>query len=86
MLYPMIFKRKSFHLFKDTEHISASELDQINSFFSACTPLCRDIQVDMQIVPAAKTTKKATIANLERIDVITPSFLEFFSNIMLRDG
>ena len=57
-LYPMIFKRKSFHLFKDAGHISASELDQINSFFSACTPLCRNIRVDMQIVPADKTTCK----------------------------
>lgn len=57
-LYPMIFKRKSFHFFKDTGHISVSELDQINSFFSSCTPLCCNIRADMQIVPAEKTTCK----------------------------
>ena len=55
-LYPMIFKRKSFHIFKNTGHISAHELDQIKTFFSTCKPLHPDISVDMKIVPASRTT------------------------------
>ena len=40
MLYNMIFKRKSFHIFKDIGTISAAELCEIEekyrSFFAAC--------------------------------------------------
>ena len=57
-LYPMIFKRKSFHIFKDAGHTSTYELDQIRDFFSICHPLIPDIRVDMKIVPADRTTCK----------------------------
>ena len=57
-LYPMIFKRKSFHLFKDVGSISQRELSQIEDFFYKCNPLFPDIPVEMKIVPAAETTCK----------------------------
>lgn len=57
-LYPMIFKRKSFHLFKDVGLISQRELSQIEDSFRRCQPLLPDIPVEMKIVPAAETTCK----------------------------
>lgn len=57
-MYPMIFKRKSFHLFKGIRHISDEELAQIEEVFRACQPLCPDIRVGIKIVPAEKTTCK----------------------------
>ena len=58
MMYPMIFKRKSFHLFKDTGSISASELADIEEKFKTIQPLNSSIKVNMKIVPAAETTCK----------------------------
>ena len=58
ILYPMIFKQKSFHLFKDTGSISATELLDIGEKFRTCKPLAADIRVDMKIVPAGETTCK----------------------------
>ena len=58
MLYQMIFKRKSFHIFKDIGEISPSELAQIEEMFQACKPLVPGIRVGMKIVPAEKTTCK----------------------------
>lgn len=57
-LYPMIFKRKSFHLFKNTGSIRQEELSQIEDFFRKCKPLIPEIPVEMKIVPAAETTCK----------------------------
>ena len=58
LLYKMIFKRKSFHLFKEAGIISTAELDLIRDFFYASKPLAADIKVDIKIVPADKTTCK----------------------------
>jgi len=51
-LYPMIFKRKSFHLFRDIgkEHITEEELKDIEIQFSNLKPLVEDIPVKMKIV------------------------------------
>lgn len=57
-LYPMIFKRKSFHLFKNIGAISQRELSQIENFFRKCKPLIPEIPVEMRIVLAAETTCK----------------------------
>lgn len=57
-LYPMIFKRKSFHLFKDTGTISKEELAQMKDYFDKCSPLLPEIKVEMKIVPAEQTTCK----------------------------
>lgn len=57
-MYQMIFKRRSFHLFRDTGRISREELDQIQEAFCRCSPLHPDIRVEMKLVPAAQTTCK----------------------------
>ena len=58
MEYQMIFKRKSFHLFKDTGHLSDMELVQIEDAFRSCRTLVPEIKVDMIIVPADQTSCK----------------------------
>ena len=57
-LYQMVFKRKSFHIFKNTLIISEEELAQIETAFLECKPLIPEIKVAMKIVPAAATTCK----------------------------
>ena len=57
-LYQMVFKRKSFHIFKNTLIISEEELAQIETAFQECKPLIPEIKVGMKIVPAAATTCK----------------------------
>lgn len=59
-LYQMIFKRKSFHLFRNAgnEMLSANELEQIEMHYRTLTPLCPDIRTAMRIVPASETTCK----------------------------
>ncbi len=58
VLYQMVFKRKSFHLFRGigNEKLSAGELSEIKAFWQSLTPLCPDIQVAMEIVPESQTT------------------------------
>ena len=50
-LYPMIYKRKSFHLFRDTgdEKISSEELNDIVEKFYQLKPLVKDIKVQIKI-------------------------------------
>lgn len=57
-LYPMIFKRKSFHIFRDIGKISADELRDIEQKYTTLTPLVNGIKTDIKIVPADKTTCK----------------------------
>lgn len=57
-LYPMIFKRKSFHFFREIGIISQTELMQIESQYKKLTPLVDDIRTSIRIVPANKTTCK----------------------------
>ena len=51
-LYEMIFKRKSFHLFRNigNEHIAKEELKDIEEKFSKLKPLVEDIKVKIKIV------------------------------------
>lgn len=58
LLYQMIFKRKSFHIFKDIGSISKDELTLIEETFHRCKPLSAEIKVEMKIVPAEQTTCK----------------------------
>ncbi len=59
-LYPMIFKRKSFHLFRGTgaSRLSGAELEEIQAFWQSLTPLCPDIRTAMRIVPEAAVTNQ----------------------------
>lgn len=57
-LYAMIFKRKSFHLFRNTgtAPIPTQQLEEIKHQFKMLEPLDKNIQVAMEIVPAKETT------------------------------
>ena len=50
-LYDMIFKRKSFHLFRNTGdvNITEAELNEINNIISSLTPLVSDIKTKIII-------------------------------------
>ena len=59
-LYEMIFKRKSFHLFRDRndETINDIEIEDIIKTFNNFEPLYKDIKVKIKIVKAEETTCK----------------------------
>ena len=57
-LYPMIFKRKSFHIFRDIGRIDSHELQSIEEAYKTFTPLVGDIKTAIKIVPADETTCK----------------------------
>jgi len=59
-LYDMIFKRKSFHLFRNigNEHITNDELNDIEKAFNTFKPLVEDIKVKMKIVKDSTTCKR----------------------------
>ena len=59
-LYEMIFKRKSFHLFRNigNEHISEEELKNIEDEFTKLKPLVENIKVKIKIVKDNTTCKR----------------------------
>ena len=59
-LYNMIFKRKSFHLFRNVgkEKITEKELKEIEKQFISFTPLVEDIKVKMKIVKDSTNCKR----------------------------
>ena len=59
-LYDMIFKRKSFHLFRNigNEKITENELKDIENEFNNVKPLVDDIKVKMKIVKDSTTCKR----------------------------
>lgn len=59
-LYDMIFKRKSFHLFRNigSEKITEEELKHIENKFINITPLVKDIKVKMKIVKDSTTCRR----------------------------
>ena len=56
--YKQIFKRKSFHIFKNTEVITDNELGRLNDFINTVKPLNAEIKTEIHIVPEAQTTCK----------------------------
>ena len=57
-LYPMIFKRKSFHTYMNTgdAKLSRQELDDISAAFEKLTPLMPDIRMKMTVRKEADST------------------------------
>ena len=57
-MYDMIFKRKSFHLFKNTgdKKISIEELNKIKNELKKLVPLNENIKIDIKIVRASETS------------------------------
>ena len=60
LFYDMIFKRKSFHLFRNIGEgrISKEELQDIEETYKKLTPLFLEIRTAIRIVPAKETTCK----------------------------
>ena len=58
VLYEMIFKRKSFHLFRERLELTEDELREIEAVWKQLVPLVADIRTDIRIVPAEETTCK----------------------------
>ena len=58
--YPMIFKRKSFHLFRNVgeEKLEASEITDIENAWNTFEPLYPDIKTAIRIVPSEKVNFK----------------------------
>lgn len=55
MLYEMIFKRKSFHIFRDVYGvITNEEIDLIDNFFAKIKLLVDGIKTEMRIAPCQK--------------------------------
>lgn len=59
-LYNAIFKRKSFHLFRNMgkERLSSDDIKSIEEIYKTLTPLYSDIKTAIRIVPENKTTCK----------------------------
>lgn len=59
-LYNMIFKRKSFHLFRNIgdKHITDEEIKDIENKFNTFIPLVEDIKVKIKIVKDSTTCKR----------------------------
>ena len=57
IFYEMIFKRKSFHIFRNVgnESISIDELGDIQNAYSEFTPLNPEIKTAIRIVPEKQT-------------------------------
>lgn len=56
--YKQIFKRKSFHFFKETEKITEEDLNKIKDFITTLKPLNSNIKTQICIVPESDTTCK----------------------------
>lgn len=57
-MYQMIWKRKSFHIFRNIQHISPMELEDIKKKYQTLKPLVKDIKTDIKIVPGENTNCK----------------------------
>lgn len=56
--YKQIFKRKSFHIFKDTDTLTSAEIENLEAFIKTVKPLDAEIKTQIRIVPENATTSK----------------------------
>ena len=56
--YKQIFKRKSFHLFRETEQMTKEDINKLNAFIGSVKPLNPQIKTEICIVPESETTCK----------------------------
>lgn len=56
--YKQIFKRKSFHLFRDTGMITDQDIRELEEFIGTVKPLYVEIKTEVRIVPENETTCK----------------------------
>lgn len=58
IFYDMIFKRKSFHIFRDIGKIEPEELEKIEEAYKTLKPLDENIRTKIRILPAGSTSCK----------------------------
>lgn len=56
--YKQIFKRKSFHIFKNTEMLTDADIEKLEAFIKSVKPLTSEIRTEIFIVPETETTCK----------------------------
>lgn len=56
--YDMIFKRKSFHIFKETQSLTKDDIGEIEHQIKQLIPLVKEIDVVFRVVPKQETTCK----------------------------
>lgn len=56
--YKQIFKRKSFHIFKNTEQLTNEDMERLKAFLGSVKPLDPQIKTKILIVPEKETTCK----------------------------
>ena len=56
--YQSIFKRKSFHLFRDTKKLNEEDLNDLSKFLETLVPLYPEIRTKIKIVKESETTCK----------------------------
>lgn len=56
--YEAIFKRKSFHIFRDTDVLNEKEIEDLKTFIETVVPLHPEIKTKIRIVPQSETTCK----------------------------
>lgn len=56
--YSQIFKRKSFHLFRNTGKLSEEDINKLKAFIDTVIPLDSSIKTEIKIVPESQTTCK----------------------------
>ena len=56
--YKQIFKRKSFHIFKNTDKLTGDEIQELRDFIKTVKPLNAEIKTEICIVPEKDTTCK----------------------------
>lgn len=56
--YKQIFKRKSFHIFKDVDTLAGDEIQELKGFIKTVKPLNAEIKTEICIVPEKETTCK----------------------------
>lgn len=56
--YDAIFKRKSFHIFRDTDLLNEKEINDLKTFIETVVPLYPEIKTMIRIVPQSETTCK----------------------------
>lgn len=54
--YEMIFKRKSYHIFRNTEKLSEEDLNELNSFLDSVIPLDSSIRFKAKVLPESETS------------------------------
>ena len=78
VFYEMIFRRKSFHIFRNVgnESIGEYELNDIQNAFSEFAPLNPEIQIAIHIVPEKNLVSALRIYDCSQIGIVKAKEIE----------